>query len=108
MTCHSCRIETVKAGKNRKNVQRYKCQQCGKRFIEPQEKPFGTDVRLPKERVVMILRCLVEGNSVRSKARLCDVEPKTVLSMLKLAGENCERIIGKIGRQCPGKGRSVR
>jgi hypothetical protein len=47
--------------KNRKNVQRYKCQQCGNRFTEPQEKPFGTDVRPPKEQVVMILRCPVEG-----------------------------------------------
>ena len=46
----------------------------GKRFAEPQEKPFGADVRLPREKVQkMILLCLVEGNSVRSTARLCDV-----------------------------------
>jgi IS1 family transposase len=44
----------------------------------------------------MILHCLLEGNSVRSTARLCDVEPKTVLTMLKLAGENCERIMGRM------------
>jgi len=95
MTCHSCRIETVKAGKGRNQIQRYKCQQCGKRFTEPQEKPFGADVRLPEEKVCMILNCLVEGNSVRGTARLCDVQPKTVLAMLVLAGENCERIMGK-------------
>ncbi len=78
-------------GENR--VQRFKCQQCGKRFSEPQEKPFGADVRLPREKVVMILHCLVEGNSVRSTARLCDVEKRTVLNLLTLAGENCERFL---------------
>ena len=70
MTCHSCRIEAVKAGKGRNEAQRYKCQQCGKRFTEPQEKPFGEDVRLEQDLVVSILHCLLEGNSVRSTARL--------------------------------------
>ncbi len=82
MTCHSCRIEAVKAGKGRNDLQRYKCQKCGKRFTEPHEKPFGADVRLPNETVVRILHCLVEGNSVRATGRLCGVEPKTVLAML--------------------------
>ena len=95
MTCHNCRIEAVKAGKGRNQVQRYKCQQCGKRFIQPQPKPFEADVRIPKETVVRILNCLVEGNSVRSTARLCNVTPRSVLSMLELAGRNCERIIGR-------------
>jgi len=92
MTCHSCRIEAVKAGKGCNQVQRYKCQQCGKRFIEPQEKPFGADVRPPKEAMIRTLHCLVEGTSVCATAHLCDVEQNTVLAMLKLAGENRERI----------------
>lgn len=96
MTCHNCRLEAVKAGRGRNGLQRYKCQQCSKRFCEPRQKPFGADVRLPKDTVVRILHCLVEGNSVRSTARLCDVQPKTVLSILVLAGENCERIIGRV------------
>ena len=62
MTCHNCRIELIKAGFYGKNrVQHYKCQQCGKRFAEPQEKPFGEDVRLPAEKVTVILHCLVEA-----------------------------------------------
>jgi len=40
----------------------------------------------------MILHCLVEGNSVRGTARLCDVEKRTVLNLLVRAGENCERL----------------
>ncbi len=49
----------------------------------------------------MILHCLVEGNSVRSTARLCDVEKRTVLTMLKLAGENCERLLAERVRNVP-------
>ncbi|MGA2327760.1 MAG: transposase [Bryobacteraceae bacterium] len=43
----------------------------------------------------MILNCLVEGNSVRGTARLCDVEKRTVLNILTLAGEACERLFEK-------------
>lgn len=99
MTCHNCKSEMVKAGKGRNKVQRFKCQQCGKRLTEPQEKPFGEDVRKDKGIVLMILRCLLEGNSERSTARLCDVDPKTALAMLEHAGKNCERIMGKLRRR---------
>jgi len=83
----------VKAGLGRNRVQRFKCQQCGKRFSEPRLKPFGADVRLPGDKVEMILHCLVEGNSVRGTSRLCDVDPETVLGILKLAGEHCEHLL---------------
>jgi transposase-like protein/IS1 family transposase len=84
----------VKAGfYGTKRVQRWKCQQCGKRFSEPPTRPFNTDVRLPQETVVRILHCLAEGCSVRSTARLCDVEKRTVLNILKIAGERCERFL---------------
>jgi hypothetical protein len=51
MTCHNCKVEAVKAGHHRAGVQRWKCQQCGKRFQELQQKAFGADVRLPQETV---------------------------------------------------------
>ena len=101
MTCHSCRIETVKAGRSKNGVQRHKCQQCGKRFTEARATLFGSDSRLSEDKSLMILRCLVEGNSVRSAARLCDVEPKTVLNILVLTGERCERLLGDKLRNVP-------
>jgi IS1 family transposase len=93
----------VKAGTyGKKRVQRYKCQQCGKRFAEPQTRLFD-DSRLPEEKALMILACLLEGNSVRSTGRLCDVEPKTVLHILVLASERCERLLGKTIMNIPVK-----
>jgi hypothetical protein len=50
------------------------------------------DVRLPQETVYRILHCLVEGNSIRGTAHLCDVEKRTVLNILTLAGEACQRL----------------
>jgi transposase-like protein/IS1 family transposase len=101
MTCHNCRIETVKAGRAKDGAQRHKCQQCGKRYTDAKERLLGTDSRLPEEKALMILRCLLEGNSVRSTARLCDVEPNTVLNILVLAGERCERLLGDKLRNVP-------
>jgi len=95
VTCHSCKIDAVKSGRARNGAQRFKCQQCRKRFTEPQERLFGTDSRLPEDKALMILNCLIEGNSARSTARLCGVEPKTVLSILTLAGERCERVMSE-------------
>jgi IS1 family transposase/transposase-like protein len=102
MTCHSCRSQMVRAGfYGQKKVQRWKCQQCNKRFSEPQPKPFGQDVRLPIEKVAMILRCLAEGNSVRGTSRLCDCEKRTVLNVLKTAGDCCERFMERTLRNLP-------
>lgn len=104
MTCHNCRTHMVKAGYyGAKRVQRWKCQQCNARFSELQPKPFGADVRLPIEKVTMILRCLAEGNSVRSTSRLCDVEKRTVLNLLKTAGDSCERFMERTLRDVPVK-----
>jgi transposase-like protein len=86
-------LEAVKAGKHRTGVERWKCQQCGKRFQDAQQKPFGADGRLPQEKVCQILHCLVEGNRVRGTARLCDVEKLTVLHTLKLAGDRCQQLL---------------
>jgi transposase-like protein/IS1 family transposase len=101
VTCHSCKIDAVKAGRARNGAQRFKCQQCRKRFTEPVERLLGEDSRLPEEKALRILHCLLEGNSVRSTGRLCDVEPRTVLSILLLASERCERLLGNKLRSVP-------
>ena len=69
MTCHNCRVEAKRHGRDRKGNQRYKCQQCSKTFLEPQDKPLG-GMYLPIEKAEMVLRLLLEGNSVSSTSRL--------------------------------------
>jgi IS1 family transposase len=50
---------------------------------------------LPIEKAEMVLRMLLEGNSVSSVVRLTDVHQKTILKLLVLAGEKCERIMAR-------------
>ncbi len=94
MTCHNCRIECKRHGKDRKGNQRYQCRQCSKTFLEPQEKPLE-GMYLPVEKAEMVLRLLLEGNSVSSVERLTDVHHTTILKLLVLAGEKAERLMGQ-------------
>jgi transposase-like protein/IS1 family transposase len=91
MTCHNCRIDCRKFGK-RANRQRYQCSQCRKVFTDARDNTlYG--MYLPIEKAEMVLRLLLEGNSVSSVVRLTDVHQKTILKLLVLAGEKCERIM---------------
>lgn len=45
--------------------------------------------RLNTDKRVQILRCLIEGNSIRAIARLADVSIKSVIKLLIEAGKVC-------------------
>ncbi len=93
MTCHNCRIECRKFGK-RKNRQRYQCCQCRKVFTEAREDHLD-GMYLPIEKAEMVLRLLLEGNSVSSVERITEVHHTTILKLLVLAGEKCELIMAE-------------
>src|SRR4029077_13906485 len=92
MTCHSCRIECKRKGHDRKGTQRYQCRQCSKTFLEPQADHLD-GMYLSIDKAEMVLKMLLEGNSVSSVERITDVHHTTILKLLVLAGEKCERIM---------------
>ena len=47
---------------------------------------------LPIEKQVQIVSALVEGNSIRSTARMVGVEHKTVMRVLLRVGKKCQRL----------------
>jgi transposase-like protein/IS1 family transposase len=94
LTCHNCRIECKRKGRDRKGTQRYQCRQCSKTFLEPRQDHLD-GMHLPIEKAEMILKMLLEGNSLSSVVRLTDVHQKTILKLLALAGEKCERIMAR-------------
>lgn len=94
MNCQYCNGETKKNGTDRKGNQRFRCLSCGKTAIQPYDKPLD-EMRLPIEKAVMILRLLVEGNSIRSTERITGVEKKTIISLLIKVGEKCETLFDK-------------
>lgn len=94
MNCQNCNGETKKHGTDRKGNQRFRCLACGKTFTAPQDKPLD-EMRLPMEKAVMVLKLLVEGNSIRSTERVTGVEKKTIISLLLKVGDKCERLMNE-------------
>jgi len=52
--------------------------------------------KLSTEKRVQILKCLVEGNSLRATARMCDVAFNTVLKFIPEIGEACAEYQDKV------------
>ncbi len=89
-----CQFESKRFGKDRKGTQRYRCHGCGKTFAAPVVKPFDS-MHLPVEKGIAALELLLEGCSVNTAQRLTGVHHTTILSLLVLAGEKCERLLAK-------------
>lgn len=92
MNCPDCQKEARRFGRDRKGNQRFQCARCKKTFTAPRVKPLD-DMRLAMDKALLVLKLLVEGNSIRSTERITGVEKKTILSLLHLAGEKCERLL---------------
>lgn len=92
MTCHNCRIEAVKAGKDRKGNQRFRCNKCKRRFQPERERLLG-NMNISEEKALLSLQLLLEGMSLRSVERTTGVNMHTLLSLLELAGERCEKLM---------------
>ena len=92
MTCQDCNVEARKHGKDRKGNQRFYCPSCSKSFIESQDKPLE-NMYLPIETAALCIALLVEGNSLRSTERLTGVSLPTLLKLLVVAGEKCEKLL---------------
>lgn len=50
---------------------------------------------LAEEKAMSVLQHLVEGCSVLTTSRITEVHPRTILNLLSLAGERCERLMEK-------------
>ena len=92
MVLHNCKTNAQRHGKDRKGVQRFKCNECGKTFVEEQAKPLDT-MSLDFDKAIAVLKQLAEGCSIRSTERITGVNRNTIMSLIVLVGERCERIL---------------
>lgn len=92
MNCQICDGATKKFGKDRKGQQRYRCLSCEKTFLEPRTRLLG-DMNLAEDKALSVLQHLVEGCSLRSTSRITGVHVKTILNLIALAGERCEKLM---------------
>jgi transposase-like protein len=65
MTCLACQAKCKRHGYDRKGNARYQCKACKKTYAEPRRKVLN-GMYLSIEKAELILRMLLEGNSVSS------------------------------------------
>jgi len=99
MTCHNCQTQCKKFGKGRNGNQRYRCNQCRKTFSESNNQLDG--MYLPVEKATAVLQLLLEGCSIRSTERITGVHRDTIMRLLVVAGEKCERLMESKVRNVP-------
>src|SRR5208337_2088494 len=97
MNCTTCNTECVKFGKHRNGLRRFRCQICKRTYTETHERPLG-DMTVDQDKAIMALKLLLEGSSVRSVERITELHRDTILKVLAVVGEKCERIMGRYVR----------
>jgi transposase-like protein/IS1 family transposase len=95
MTCGACNVECQRFGKHRNGLRRFRCSRCHKTYTEA-HKPALEGSYIPQDKVVLVLRLLVEGNSIRSTQRISGLDQNTIMKLLVLAGEKCEKLMGRV------------
>ncbi len=78
----------------------FRCADC-RRFFSERRFAAYSGLKLPPEKIVQIVDCLVEGVSIRATARLADVQKNTVLRVLGHAGKMRQRVMDSKLRKDP-------
>jgi len=92
MLCPICNNAASKFGRGGNGRQRFFCAECNKTFREPRPRPLD-EMRVPNEKAALVLRMLLEGNSIRSVERLLDINRNTVMKLLVKIGERCDAFL---------------
>jgi len=102
MTCTRCEVDCQRFGKHRNGLRRFRCPLCKKTYTEA-HKPALAGGYIPQDRIVLALRLLIEGNSIRSTERITNLDRNTIMKLLVLAGEKCAAIMGRLIVNVPVK-----
>src|SRR5258708_23021434 len=102
MTCTDCNTDCQRFGKHRNGLRRFRCPVCKKTFTEPHTKTLG-EMFIPMEKAILATGLLLEGNSLSSTERITDLDRNTITKLLILAGEKCEKIMGRLVVNVPVK-----
>src|SRR4051794_9123815 len=94
--CPSCGNAAKRFGKHRNGLQRFRCLACRKTFTEDHERGFRIEDYLNDKRGLMAIRMLVEGCSIRTVERLTGIRAASLVKLLLIAGERCERRMDSI------------
>ena len=97
-----CKSEAQRFGTNRNGSQRFRCTECKKTFsAKPEDRIEGSTI--PLAEIEKVLQLLIEGCSVRSAERISGLHRDTILKLLVAAGEQCEKLMGRVIVNVPVK-----
>ena len=65
-------------------------------------------MRISLDKAEMVLSLMLEGMSIRSIQRITGVHQETILNLLVIAGEKCERLMNETNQRHRGKRRGSR
>lgn len=102
VSCEKCGIGCQRFGKHRNGLRRFRCAQCKRTYTEAHELTLG-EMYAPKAKAMLALQLLVEGNSIRSTMRITGLDQNTIMKALVLAGERCEKVMGRLIVNVPVK-----
>jgi transposase-like protein/IS1 family transposase len=92
--CTYCQSETRKFGKNKSGSQRHRCDTCRKTFTDESTRPVDRR-KLSEDDLIQALRMVLEGNSVRSTARLTGIDKDTIVRKVVEVGLKCKRFLSR-------------
>lgn len=95
MRCPECRKAPSRYGKTKDGRQRYQCKPCQRILTTPKPRP-RVEIRIPRERALLVMQLLVEGSSIRAIERITGTEKRTILRLLSLVGSGCERLLSSL------------
>jgi len=92
MGCSGCGKPCQRFGKHRNGLRRFRCPQCKRTYTEAHRRVLDSTY-IPDHRIVLALRLLLEGNSIRSTERITELDRNTIMRLLVLAGQRCETLL---------------
>jgi transposase-like protein/IS1 family transposase len=102
MTCSDCALQCQRFGKHRNGLLRFRCPNCKRTYTEAHNLTLG-EMYVPQEKANLVIQLLIEGNSIRSTQRITGVDQNTIMKILVLAGEKCEKLMGLLIVNVPVK-----
>lgn len=94
MRCPICQTESRRFGFARSGSQRYRCDACARTFTDESTRAVDRR-RVDPAKMNLVLRLLLEGNSIRALERQLNVNRNTIMWGMVEAGEKCRAFVEK-------------
>jgi transposase-like protein/IS1 family transposase len=102
MNCPDCNLRCQSFGRHRSGLRRFRCRQCKRTFTEAHRLTLD-EMYVSQSKTLLALQLLIEGNSIRSTMRITGMDQNTIMKLLVLAGERCEKLMGRLIVNVPAR-----